>query len=156
MIFRAPMRARDRDLPTGTGADFGLEHGVVGIGDGDGPRFERMLARFADLPDGTFVWTRASGGRYHLGRVAGPLRRDRSAAAEAVGIVHVRPATWLARPFGEEEVPAAVAATFARGGRNLQRTHDDAAERRTAELWAASDPSAAHIREDRARGCAPG
>jgi hypothetical protein len=29
-----------------------------------------------------------------------------------------------------------VAATFARGGRNFQRTHGDAVERRTAELWA--------------------
>jgi hypothetical protein len=25
--------------------------------------------------------------------------------------------------------------TFARGGHHLQRTHDDDAERRTAELW---------------------
>ena len=31
--------------------------------------------------------------------------------------------------------PPAVAATIARGGRNLQRTHDAEAERRTAELW---------------------
>jgi len=41
----------------------------------------------------------------------------------------------LERPFGEDEVPAAVAETFARGGRNLQRTHDATAERRTAALW---------------------
>jgi hypothetical protein len=34
-------------------------------------------------------------------------------------------------------VPVAVAATFARGGRNFQRTHDAAAERRTVELWEA-------------------
>jgi len=39
---------------------------------------------------------------------------------------------WLDRPFGPDEVPVAVAATFARGGRNFQRTHDAAAERRTA------------------------
>jgi hypothetical protein len=134
-IYRAPMHARDRDLPAGAGADFGVEQGVVGIGDGAGPRFERMLARFAGLADGTFVWTRGSDGRYRLGRITGPLRRERSAAAEEVGVVHVRPATWLARPFGDDEVPVAVAATFARGGRNLQRTRDDGAERRTAELW---------------------
>jgi hypothetical protein len=48
----------------------------------------------------------------------------------------VRPAQWLERPFAADEVPAAVAKTFARGGRNLQRTHDADAERRTAELWA--------------------
>lgn len=52
-----------------------------------------------------------------------------------VGIHNVRPAQWLPRPFGEDEVPPGVSATFARGGRNLQRTHDAAAERRTAELW---------------------
>jgi hypothetical protein len=47
----------------------------------------------------------------------------------------VRAADWLERPFGEDEVPAGVAATFARAGRNFQRTHGDAVERRTAELW---------------------
>jgi hypothetical protein len=47
----------------------------------------------------------------------------------------VRPTDWLARAFTEDEVPAAVVGTFARGGRNLQRTHDDDAERLTAELW---------------------
>ena len=53
------------------------------------------------------------------------------------GLTHVRPADWLDRPIGEPEVPAGVAATFARGGRNFQRTHGDTVERRTAELWAA-------------------
>lgn len=127
-IFRAPMRARDRDEP---GADFGLEHGVVAIG--DTPQDERRLRRFADLPDGAFVWTRDSGGGYFLGRITGPWRYDER-AAQAVGLGHVRPARWRG-PLGEGDVPAAVAATFARGGRNLQRIHDAHAERRTAELW---------------------
>jgi hypothetical protein len=130
-IYRAPMRARDRELPPGVGAEHGLEHGLVGIGGVT----DRQRDRFGDLPDGTFVWTRDTGGAYHLGRVAGPLRRD---DASAVGLTHVRAATWLDRPFGEDEVPAAVAETFARGGRNLQRTHGEPAERRTAELWEAS------------------
>jgi hypothetical protein len=129
-IYRAPMRARDPDLPQGPGADFGVAHGVVGIG----AVAQRMVERFAGLPDAAFVWTRTSDGLYRLGRIDGPMRRLRSGAA--VGIEHVRPARWLARPFREDEVPVAVAATFARGGRNLQRTHDAAAERRTAELWA--------------------
>jgi hypothetical protein len=124
------MRARDRDLPPGTGAEYGLARGLVGIGRAD----ERRLRRFADLPDGAFVWTRTTDGMYFLGRVAGPCRDD-AQAARAVGLAHVRPARWMDRPFGEDEVPPAVAATFARGGRNLQRTHDAAAERRTAELW---------------------
>jgi hypothetical protein len=52
----------------------------------------------------------------------------------------VRAADWLDRPFGDLDVPAGVAATFARGGRNFQRTHGEAVERRTAELWAAVRP----------------
>ena len=130
------MRARDRDdVAPGAGARFGVEHGVVGIGPGRGDKAARMLHRFAELPDGTFVWTRTQDGAYRLGRIAGALREDGSAAARAVGITHVRAARWLDRAFDEDEVPPAVAATFARGGRNLQRTHDDGAERRTATLW---------------------
>ncbi len=153
------MRARDRDLPDGAGADHGIERGVVGIGDPlDGPppeaieeavlrateqhgeRAGRLLSAFAGVEDGSFVWTRDGGGAYALGRIDGPWRCDGSAAARRVGIVHVRPATWLQRRFGDGEVPAAVAATFARGGRNFQRTHDAQAEARTAELWDAGAP----------------
>ncbi len=87
------------------------------------------------MPEGAFVWTRDRDGAYHLGRIVGELREDRSAAARAVGIVHVRDTEWLDRTFQEAEVPAAVARTFARGGRNLQRTHDEEAERVTAAIW---------------------
>jgi hypothetical protein len=149
-IYRAPMRARDRDVP---GADHGLERGLVAIGGvladvpatldeaidatvtADGPKAGRMLRRFADLPDGAFVWTRDSGGGYHLGRIAGPWRYDASLAARTVGLGHVRPADWRPEPLGEDDVPAAVAESFARGGRNLQRIHGDQGERRTAALW---------------------
>src|SRR5687768_8536565 len=84
----------------------GAEHGLRTGAVGIGRG--RGLERFAGLPDGAFVWTRDTDGLYHLGRISGPLRRDESPA---------------------------VAATFARGGRNFQRTHDAAAERLTAELW---------------------
>jgi hypothetical protein len=40
-----------------------------------------MLRRFAELPDGTLVWTTASDGSYRLGRITGPWRYDNSAAA---------------------------------------------------------------------------
>jgi hypothetical protein len=140
-IYRAPMRPRDRDAPPGAGAEFGLKHGLVGIGDVRGDKGERMLRRFAELPDGSFVWTRPTDGTYRLGRIAGACRRDDSAAASEVGIHNVRPATWLDRPFGDDEVPTAVVDTFARGGRNFQRTHDELAERRTVELWDACGPS---------------
>src|SRR3954453_10411851 len=146
------MRARDRAAPEDAGAEHGVAHGLVGIGDAleappatidravdaaaekHGHKAARMLRRFADLPDGSLVWTRTAD-RYHLGRIAGPWRYDDSPGARAAGIHHVRDADWLERPFGEDEVPVAVAATFARGGRNLQRVNDAAAERRTGELW---------------------
>lgn len=134
-IYRAPMRARDLDVPAGAGAEYGLACGLVGIGPGRGEKAARMLHRFATVPNGAFVWTRDRAGHYHLGRIAGAIREDSSPAALAVGIVHVRNTTWLARAFQETEVPHAVAKTFARGGRNFQRTHDGEAERMTAEIW---------------------
>jgi hypothetical protein len=134
-IYRAPMRARDLELPAGAGAEYGLARGLVGIGPGRGDRAERAVHRFATLPSGVFVWTRDRAGRYHLGRIVGDVREDRSPDARAVGIVYVRDTTWLARAFEEPEVPAGVAYTFARGGRNFQRTHGREAERMTAEIW---------------------
>ena len=74
-IYRAPMRAREPDLSPGVGAEYGLENGLVGIGDVAG----RMVRRFAELPDGVFVWTRDTGSLYHLGRINGPHRREDSA-----------------------------------------------------------------------------
>jgi hypothetical protein len=154
-IHRAPMRARDRDLRPGVGADQALERGLTGTGDGldrppetldealaavadrHGDRAARRLRRFADVPDGAFVWTRGSDDHYRLGRLAGPWRYDDDPRARAVGIHHVRPTDWLDRAFAEDEVPPAVAQTFGRGGRNFQRTHDAEAERATAGIWAA-------------------
>ena len=129
------MRARDIDLEPGAGSEYGIARDLVGIGPGSGDKAARMIHRFATLPDGVFVWTRDRAGRYRLGRISGPMREDRSAGAREVGIEYVRPAEWLERSFDEGEVPEAVAKTFARGGRNLQRTHDEDAERRTAKLW---------------------
>jgi hypothetical protein len=152
-VYRAPMRARDRDAPTGSGAAFGIEHDLVGIGDrvakppatledavaavtGEyGAKAGRMLYAFAAVPDGAFVWTCVEDGTYRLGRLAGGWRYDDSRRAAEVGICHVRPARWLDRPFGEHDVPAAVADTFARGGRNFQRTHGHGVETHTAQLW---------------------
>jgi hypothetical protein len=122
------MRARDRELPPGAGADYGVAHGIVGIADGRG------VERFGQLTNGTFVWTRASDGDYRLGRIVGPLRHDPE-AERTVGLPHIRATTWLSRTFAEDEVPAGVAATFARGGGNLQQTHDAEAERETVDLW---------------------
>jgi len=147
------MRSRIRDVPAGAGADFGIAHGLVGIGEAvdgrprsvpdailavaqmHGEKAGGMVARFAALPDETFVWTRQLDGAYRLGRIRGAWRYDDSAAACEVGIHHVRPTVWSPRRFGDDDVPAAVARTFARGGRNLQRTHDEAAERQSVDAW---------------------
>jgi hypothetical protein len=134
-IYRASMRARGLDVPAGAGAEYGLRTGVVGIGPGRGEKAARLLHRFATVPAGVFVWTRDRAGNYHLGRIAGAVREDHSPAAREVGIVHVRDTTWPSRAFSVQDVPPAVARTFARGGRNFQRTHDDEAERMSAETW---------------------
>lgn len=147
------MRSRELDLPPYAGACSCVERGLVGIGDSLDPAPEsleeaveityatrgskpgRMLERFGRLPEGSFVWTRTGEDLFHLGRIAGPWRWDESDAARGTGIHHVRPAHWCDRDLPAAEVPTAVRATFARGGRNLQRTRDEEAERRTAEIW---------------------
>lgn len=154
------MRARDRDAPEGAGAAFGVAHGLVGTGDElddppttideavaaaadrHGEKAGRMLRAFAALPDGTFVWTREAEGAYRLGRIAGPWRYDDSPAAREVGIHHVRPARWLPATFDDERTPAGVLHTYGRGGRNLQRTHDEDAEIATRALWDVHAPGA--------------
>lgn len=155
LVLRAPMRARTVDAPPGAGADRGVALGLVGTGDPltpepdaldeaiaaatdrHGEKAGRMLRRFAALPAGAYAWTRTSDGALRLGRITGPWRYDRTDAARAVGLVHVRDATWLPEPVADVDAPPAVPATFARGGRNLQRVHDADAERATAALWAA-------------------
>lgn len=151
------MRARSREVAAGAGAEWAIAQGLVGMGEAleqspetvldavqalerTNEKAGRMLWRFAGLPSGTFVWTRERDGSYRLGRIAGGWRYEDSAEARAVGICQVRPAEWAARAFGEDEVPAAVSETFARGGRNLQRIADGDAERATAQLWRDSTP----------------
>lgn len=125
-VYRAPMRPRDLDV---LAADTALAEGVVGIGDAD----ERRIARLAELPEGVFLWTRDADGLYFLGRLGVPPPR----LAPAAGLSHTRPADWLDDPFAEDDVPAAVLATFARGGRNLQRIRDPSVAPATAACWAA-------------------
>src|SRR4051794_41895176 len=97
MIYRAPMRAREReDVPAGAGARFGLRHGVVGIGDTPGEKGARMARALAEAPDGAFVWTRTEDG-YHLGRIAGGDRHHDPPPARGGGTPPVRPARRVAR-----------------------------------------------------------
>ena len=86
-------------------------------------RVARRVERFAAVPVGSHVWTRDLDGRYRRGEVTGPWRYDGDPAAVAADLVHVRAARWDAESLDEHLTPAAVVATFARGGRNFQRIH---------------------------------
>ncbi|OBB40506.1 hypothetical protein [Mycobacterium sp. 852002-51961_SCH5331710] len=135
-VYRAPMRSRGDDIDPQTSLDRALATGVVGFGDvGFGERLARRIERFADVENGAFVWTRDADGLYWLGRIDGPYRRDDDADAVAVDLVHVRPCRWLGEPILEPDVPPAVLATFGRGGRNFQQTHDPDVGPQTERLW---------------------
>lgn len=135
-VYRAPMRSRRDDIDPQAARDRALRRGLVGFGDAEtGERLARRIDRFAAAPDGSFVWTRDDDGLYWLGRIAGAYFRDDDAAAVAVDLIHVRPCRWLPSPIVESAVPAAVLATFARGGRNFQRTHSPDVGPQTEQLW---------------------
>ena len=81
------------------------------------------------------MWTRDPDGLYWLGRIAGPYFYDADDDAAAVDLMHVRECVWLPAPLLEQSVPAAVVATFRRGGRNFQQTHDPTVGAESQRLW---------------------
>lgn len=149
-LFRAPMRS-DR-VPAGAATaralelslcglggilpypPGSLEQAVVAAGDVHDDRLARRLRRFADAPAGAFVWTRMDE-EYYLGRLTGPWRYDSNAAAREVDLVHVRDCRWHPEPVAPVQVPGAVRATFARGGRNWQRIRSAEAFSETERWW---------------------
>lgn len=151
-LFRAPMRSRDDSVPEGAGVERALQEGVCGVGgrlplvpssldeavdllaEGHDERMARRLERFASVPEGAYVWTRDVDGAYWLGRIDGAWRYDASDDAWAADLMHVRPCRWGEEPVAEARVPAAVRATFARGGRNWQRIRSAQAFEATKEL----------------------
>jgi hypothetical protein len=137
-VYRAPMRSRDDRVDVAQTVERARRLGVCGFGElgVDEGRLARRIARFADASDGALVWTRDPGGLFWLGRIDGPYRRDNTSAARAVDLVHVRPCRWLSVPFLEPEVPSAVLATYRRGGRNFQQTHDATVGAESLRLWA--------------------
>lgn len=140
-VLRAPMRSRDDTVDHAAAVRWALTESVCGIGgrlsrpphdladalalveEEHGPRFAARLRRFAAEPDRTIAWTRDDRGGWWCGRLEGPWRHDDSPGARALDLVHVRPCTWGEVP--DADVPPAVRRSFARGGRNLQRIHDD-------------------------------
>ncbi len=147
------MRARDRDARQYEGARCAAERNMAGIGDRldpapvdledaiagagriHGEKAARMLLRFAELPDGTLIWTQTGDDEFRLGRLHGSWRYVSSGCFEASGIHHLRPADWMPGALTVEQTPPGVTDAFARGGRNLQRINDREAERASAELW---------------------
>lgn len=139
-VYRAPMRSRSNDIDWQAALERARRLDLCGFGQlANSPAEEERLGdrvdRFAAAADGSFVWTRDHDGLFWLGRLDGPYFRDEDDDAVAVDLVHVRPCTWLAEPLLEPEVPAAVVATFRRGGRNFQQTHDGSVSQQTQQIW---------------------
>jgi hypothetical protein len=132
-VYRAPMRSRRDDVDPAAAVERALAHGVCGMGEALDPRAGRRLERLASAPLEAFVWTRTPDGETYVGRLTGPLRDDVGGAE--VDLVHVRDTDWIREPVDPVLVPAGVAQTFARGGRNFQRIHTEGVEPQTAALW---------------------
>jgi len=152
-VYRAPMRSRRDDIPLDASLSRAKTLHVCGFGGPLRPppgdvdeavarakeqhdiRLARRIGRFAAVADGSFVWTRDDDHLFWVGRVQGAWRYDGRAAAAAVDLVHVRPCVWADDPVLASEAPAAVLATYGRGGRNFQRIHDTRVAAQTAVIW---------------------
>ncbi|MGA8546260.1 MAG: GAF domain-containing protein [Mycobacterium sp.] len=139
-VYRAPMRSRNDAVELQATIDRARRLGLCGFGQSvsrpaEQERLARRVARFAELDDGSFVWTRDTDGWFWLGRISGPYFYDANETAAAVDLVHVRPCDWLPTPTPEQDVPAAVTATFRRGGLNFQEIHHTSTDEETQRIW---------------------
>ncbi|HKV18062.1 MAG TPA: GAF domain-containing protein [Mycobacterium sp.] len=136
-VYRAPMRSRSDDVDVAATIERARALGLCGFGERGvpGDRLARRIERFRDVDRGSFVWTRDPDGLYWLGRITGSYFHDTDEDAAAVDLVHVRECRWLATPLMERDVPAAVVATFSRGGRNFQQTHDANVGAESLRIW---------------------
>ncbi|AFM15524.1 hypothetical protein Mycch_0706 [Mycolicibacterium chubuense NBB4] len=138
LVYRAPMRSRSDDIDPQLAVERALSLGLCGFGeDRDAQRLARRVQRFAEAPDGSLVWTRDADGLFWLGRLEGPYFYD--AGGEGVDLVHVRPCRWRDSPVTESRAPGAVVATFGRGGRNFQQTHDPTVGEESMRIWSMRD-----------------
>jgi hypothetical protein len=139
-VYRAPMRSRNDAVEPQATIDRARRLGVCGFGrfvsgPAEQERLVRRVARFAEVDDGSFAWTRDADGLFWLGRISGPYFYDAEGTAAAVDLVHTRPCEWLSTPLLERDVPVAVVATFRRGGRNFQEIHHPSISHETQQLW---------------------
>ena len=138
-VYRAPMRSRRDDVDMRATIARARRLDICGFGDvPHDARLARRIERFADVAIGSLAWTRDADGLYWLGRIEGPYFRDSSEEATDVDLIHVRACRWLTTPSLEPQVPAGVVATFARGGRNFQQTHDPAVGPQSERIWNAA------------------
>lgn len=139
-VYRAPMRSRNAAVEPQATIDRARRVGVCGFGrlvssSAEQGRLARRVARFAELDEDSFVWTRDTHGWFWLGRISGPYGYDPRKTARAVDLVHIRPCEWLSIPILEQDAPAAVVATFNRGGRNFQEIHNPSVGGETQRIW---------------------
>jgi hypothetical protein len=139
-VYRAPMRSRSDAFEPQAAIDRAHRLGLCGFGQAANAlaeqlRLEHRVARFAELDEGSFVWNRDTEGWFWLGRISGPYFYDADENAVAVDLVHVRPCQWLPMPMPDQDVPAAVVATFRRGGRNFQEIHHPSIAKQTQQIW---------------------
>ncbi len=139
-IYRAPMRSRNDAVELQPTIDRARRLGLCGFGQfvnrpAEKERLDRRVARFADVDDGSFVWTRDTDGWFWLGRISGPYSYDADESAAAVDLVHIRPCEWLSTPVLEQDAPVPVIATFGRGGRNFQQIHHASIGSETQRIW---------------------
>ncbi|MCW2593839.1 MAG: hypothetical protein JWQ86_6266 [Mycobacterium sp.] len=112
-----------------------LDNAVARAAEQHDIRLARRIGRFATVADGSFVWTRDDDQLFWLGCIEGSWWYDGDERAAAVDLVHVRPCAWANDPVLASEAPAAVLATFGRGGRNFQRIHDSLVGAQTDVIW---------------------
>lgn len=148
-VFRAPMRSRSDAIEPQATIDRARRLGLCGFGrlvsrPAEKVRLERRVARFAALDEGSFVWNRDTDGWFWLGRISGPYHYDDDKVAAAVDLVHTRSCDWLSMPVLEQDVPAAVVATFGRGGRNFQEIHHPSIGEQTQQIWNAREKQTAN------------
>jgi hypothetical protein len=139
-VYRAPMRSRNDAVSPQATIDRARRLGLCGFGQSvsrsaEQDRLDRRVARFAEVDEGSFVWTRDTDGWFWLGRISGPYFYDADKTAAAVDLVHLRPCEWLRVPLLEHDAPAAVHATFRRGGRNFQKIHHPSIDQATQRIW---------------------
>src|SRR6476659_1924709 len=98
-VYRAPMRSRRDDVDHGAMIERALTLGLCGFGEAaDDGRSARRVERFAEVDDGSFVWTRDTDGLYGRGRTVGPYFYDASdVAPPSILSMYVNAVGWQSR-----------------------------------------------------------